>query len=67
MGEFFVEAIFGMIVSAVIVTALVVGGVTFAVTWYFSQPPSEAQVLKEGQRQQVIEKLTPEERELLGV
>lgn len=66
-GALLIETVVGLIVISMIITAIVVGAASIGLTYYFTKPPSEAEVLKEEQRQQVIEKLTPEERELLGV
>lgn len=63
------EAIGGAIMNAfllgIVITALVVGTVTFAVTRYLT--PTAASVQAEAERQDVINSLTPEQRKILGL
>lgn len=59
------DAIKGFIFGVILVTALIVGVVTFSVTRYLTPTPETVEKAK--QRQAVIEQLTPEQRKALGL
>jgi hypothetical protein len=60
------EAAFkGVIIATATITALIVGTIVFVTMLFFR--PTEASIVKEKNRQSVIETLTKEQREALGL